>query len=487
MLELFAIALTIGAIFYRTLHADWFVIFLLAFSCAAFLSFLFRSKKGILFSVAIGATVVLGALAVWRAEVTVPNGVFGTRAFDARVRSVDRRLDKTNLIVRDAVYGVNVQVSTSDGEGMLPGDVVSIRALINRPESFLTQAGRLFDYPQYLESRGIVAVGNNAQVVVEKKGKWSPARFATTARFAIADIFSRFVSFPTDGVLAGMTVGYQGGIPADVSDLFRVTGVLHVLVLSGYNITLLAGFLTLLLKPLPFKSRTIVTIAAIALLVLISGSGIASIRAGIMGGIALFAGLARRTYQPLRALTLAYVLFFVLTPTTIFSDPGFHLSFLATAFMILVLPKVETIFSFVPRTKHVDVRELLMLALTVPIFMLPYTMYFSGLFPLASPFANIVLAVVTPLCMVAGVLLVVVSFIIPIGQLIGTLISSVGSVVLHALEFFSKLPSWNTPEISWWIVVLLYGTLLYILFKKEIRFYLLQLQNSLAPVTSSLP
>jgi predicted membrane metal-binding protein len=136
------------------------------------------------------------------------------------------------------------------------------------------------------------------------------------------------------------------------------------------------------------------------LIVLISGAGVAAVRAGIMGTIALSAGLLRRSYLPLRALTISLLFFFFTNPIIIFADPGFHLSVLATIFMILVVPKIETLFLFV--SEKFNSRELVILALCVPLFMLPYTMYFSGLVPMASPFANILMAITTPFFMLAG-------------------------------------------------------------------------------------
>jgi competence protein ComEC len=277
-----------------------------------------------------------------------------------------------------------------------------------------------------LQSKGIVAVARNAVIGPVMSSSVSLVRIPTILRYTFADIFSRYVSFPFDGVLAGMVVGYQGGLPQSIQDLFRNTGVLHVLVLSGYNITLLAGFLAILLKGLPLRVRSIITVLAIVLIVLVSGAGVASIRAGIMGSIAVFATLSIRTYRPMRALTLSYLVFFFISPTTLFVDPGFHLSFLATLFMIVVLPKVERVFLFIPQTNHVDLRELIMLAVSAPIFMLPYMMYFSGMFPLSSPFANILFALITPVIMVAGIILIALSWITPIATCIGVLLSGFG-------------------------------------------------------------
>lgn len=485
MLEICAVVLTLGAVFYHNLGFDLFTVSLFGVSLIFFLYFSFRSRVGIIFSLVIGGGFILGALAMWNSDRIIPREVFGSRAFDAKVIAIDRRLSKTNIIIKDMDHDTNLQVSLFEDSDLLPGDMISVRANVGMPESFLTDQGRLFDYPRYLESKGIVGVAQNANILLQKEGGVSISRIATELRFGIADIFKKYITFPIDGIVAGMTVGYQGGLPKEVQDLFRNTGVLHVLVLSGYNITLLAGFLAMLLRAFPFRVRTGLTILAIVMLVVISGSGVASIRAGIMGSIALFAGLATRTYQPLRALALAYLIFFFVSPQTIFADPGFHLSFLATGFIILVLPQVERLFSFLPKTRGIDIKEILILAMTIPFFMLPYMMYFSGSFPLVSPITNIFLSILTPLLMISGISLIVFSWLGPVAHIIGTLISALGNVVTWLLEVFAKLPLWRTPQLPWWAVVVFYLIFIYFLFRKEIRLYFLHLQNLFLPASNS--
>lgn len=488
MIEGACIMLTFGAVLYYSLSFDLVTIGVIGTVVAALLFASVQTKRGAAFGILMGATLILGALAVWKGEdFTVANETFGKRAFEAQVVSIDRRIDQTLVVVRESgkTTKEKLQFSVKNPTALLPGDTISVRGNVQVPKDFLTDTGRMFEYRTYLLNRNIVGVVQRPVVVLLRAGNNSLTRQATIFRYSISEIFARNILFPIDGIIAGMLVGYQGGLPQATQDLFRETGVLHVLVLSGYNITLLAGFLALLLRPLPYRVRLGITLLAIIMLVLVSGSGIASLRAGIMGSIALFAGLTLRTYQPLRALSLAYLLFFFINPLTIFADPGFHLSFLATFFMIAVLPRIEAIFSFIPETRHIDLRQLLVLALTIPFFMLPYLMYFSGLFPLSAPIANIVFAIVTPLLMVLGIVLLLVSFIDPLAHLLGIIISSLGNLVVWFLEQCARIPTWIAPEIPWWAVVVTYGALVIVLFKRDIKQYVLHVRSSLRQLTTS--
>jgi competence protein ComEC len=484
MIEIAALIISFGAILYHSFDQSLGMVMVASLMLAIFLCLTYYSKRGALFAVSLGIACMLGAVIMHVSHKPIQKELFGERIIDAQILSVDRRLEKTILIVKDTEFKQKVRVSMY-GYDVLPGDHVSVKGTIMPPEDFATDTGRIFPYEQYMESKGIAGTVNRAQVALLEAGSFSLPRVATVIRHGIADTFATYVSFPVDGILSGMLVGYQGNVPEHTKDLFRDTGVLHTLVLSGYNIMLLAGFLALILSRMPFHLRIALTISFIIILVLVSGSGVASIRAGIMGSIALLSGLALRTYRPLRALVLTYLLFFFISPLTIFSDPGFHLSFLATLFMILVLPRISTGFTFLPATKHVNIRELLLLALCIPLFMLPYTMYFSGVMPLATIPANIMLALLIPLLMMLGIVLLFVSWLAPLASVIGIFVSFLGNGMYVMLEYVSRMPIINTPTLSWWGVICIYAVFLCILFRKEIMKYRERLRNLLGPQTNS--
>jgi predicted membrane metal-binding protein len=485
MIELFTLCLLFGAVLYHSLHLQIISILLISTLTSAFFFIYFLTRKSLVYGAVIGCMILLGAITVWFHTSTIPKDFFLSRTITGTVTSVDGRLDKTIVTIQDDKFTLLLQATISSNTNALPGDTVSLFGAVQQAQDFMTDTGRMFPYQEYLGSKNVAGTITVSSIKILQKGGFSLTRFATIARFAIATLFAKYIAFPIDGLVAGMLVGYQGGLPQSITDLFRTTGVLHVVVLSGENITLLAIFLSLILRVLPFKLRTFVTGFAIVLLVLISGTGVAAVRAGIMGGIALLAGLVRQGYQPLRAITLSILFFFFISPATIFTDPGFALSVLATIFMVIVVPKIEKIFNFLPA--KFNIRELGMLAICVPLFMLPYTMYFSGLVPFASPFANILMAIITPFFMLAGTAVLAVSWCNPFVQLVGSTTSFVGSIVLKLLELLNQLPQLNTPPLAWWGVVASYLLFFAIVFRFELRQFIFDQQMQLRSAVPPLP
>ncbi len=467
MIEFLALALLFGATLYHSVGIGLLNTAIISALTGAFFFMHSLSRKGMVFGLLIGCTIFIGALAVWSQQTVVPKSFFNDRTIVGTVQGVDRRLDKVSVIVRDRDFNQLIQVTLHANTTALPGDTVKVFGTLQQPEDFMTNTGRLFPYQAYLQSKGIAGTVPLGSISIISVGGFSLTRFATILRFHIADNYTQYISFPIDGLVSGIVVGYAGGVPQGIQDLFRTTGVLHVLVLSGENITLLAIFLSIILRPLPFRIRSLLTGIAIVLVVLISGAGVSAMRAGIMGIVALSAGLLRRNYVPLRALTLSVVILFFMSPETVFSDPGFHLSVLATIFMIVVLPKIEPLFQWLP--ERYSIRELAILAICVPLFMLPYTMYFSGLVPLASPFANILMALVTQLMMLSGAAVLALSWFGPMAQVFGTIVSFIGNIVLKLLEALNTLPQLNTPPLAWWGVVTIYLLFFVIVFRFELK------------------
>ncbi|MEO5646367.1 MAG: ComEC/Rec2 family competence protein [Candidatus Paceibacterota bacterium] len=469
MIELLTIALVAGALLYRSLHIGLIAIGMISALTSAFFFIYFLGRKSFVVGILCGIALFAGAVRVSFDTSYVPQSFYNRKIVSGVVQTVDRRLDKTLVTIKDDQYKKVLQATSRSKTSVLPGDVVQVRGQVEKPKDFLTDSGRMFEYKNYLQSKGIVGLVSNSSIKSVSLGGFSVTRVATMLRFHIATIFSQYVSFPTDGLVSGMLVGYQGSIPEDIQDLFRTTGVLHVLVLSGENITLLAGFLTTILSIIPFKIKSFFIALAIILIVLISGSGVAAVRAGIMGCIALSAGLLRRTYVPLRALTISVAAFFFYSPATLFVDPGFHLSALATIFMIVVLSKMQHVFTALPIKENI--REMIILVIGVPLFMLPYTMYFSGLEPLSSPFANIMMTFAVPIIMLLGAVIFIFSWIHPLAYLIGIILSFIGSTVIHILKILNTMPQLNTPPIAWWGVVGAYALFFIVVQRKEIQLH----------------
>lgn len=474
MLILFALLVTLGAILVHTAGFSLGAAGIAAFLIFLFILLFFRTKKGLLFGLCCAGALMLGALTIWK--IPEQEVAFGNRAFMAKVVSVASGRETSTIVLKD---GAGVKYRTSTTETVFPGDQVSVRGKVEVPKDFVTDSGRVFPYQAYLLSRGVAATISFPELHVIEKGTRSIDRALSSVQQTFTDVFATYIRYPFDTVVSGMVLGVQGGITNEIKNLFRDTGTLHTLVLSGYNITLLTGILGLLFRGFPIKIRTVLSVFGILFLVGVSGAGVAALRAGIMGSLSLLAVVTRRSYDPLRGLMLAYLLFFFISPLQIFSDPGFHLSFLATAAIILLYPKIEAKFVRAKTQFWRVAQSIIVLSTFMPLIMLPYFMYFSGIFALSSPVANIFASLFVPGITIAGMILIVISFLHPLARFGGILLGMFVSLFVWILRLCAHVPLWQTPPLAWWGVLSIYSIVIGIFFRKEILTYLANVKTRL--------
>lgn len=163
-------------------------------------------------------------------------------------------------------------------------------------------------------------------------------------RYAIAARFTAAMA-PRDAAIArALIIGDQSAIDPDLRDEIAVSGLAHLLAISGLHLSLVAGgiffglrfLLALPMFPLSMPSKMIAAIAAMAAALFylgISGANIATQRATIMLIIAFAAVLLGRRAITLRNVALVCILMIILYPNEVFK-PGFQLSFAAVGALV---------------------------------------------------------------------------------------------------------------------------------------------------------
>ena len=141
--------------------------------------------------------------------------------------------------------------------------------------------------------------------------------------------------------MAGLLLGEKTGLPEEANEAFRRAGVYHILAVSGFNVALLASSVFFVLMTLGIPRRATVVAAGMALIgfALVVGGQASVLRATVMGLLLLAAMLLDRKSQLMNALALAVVVLLAWRPVDL-GEPGFQLSFAATAGIIYLTPTV---------------------------------------------------------------------------------------------------------------------------------------------------
>lgn len=388
------------------------------------------------------------------------------------VTDVDSTETSDRFILRNEEADILVRASLYSGINY--GDEIKVYGMLSRPENFVTDQGKIFDYENYLYKDDIFYILKAEHVEVLNHG----GSFLKKKLFAIKHYFLNSIKYnipePESGLLAGIIIGDKSWLTNDLRNQFIRTSTIHIIALSGYNVTIVAEGIMKFFGA--FARRTVSIsfgIITIILFVIMTGASSTAIRAGIMAVLALTARATGRTYDLGRALFIAFIIMIFINPKILFYDVSFQLSFIATFGLIYLTPIVFEKLKKIPA--KFGLREIIASTIATNIFVFPFILYKMGTFSLVSLPANILILPSMPITML-------------LGFIVGTLggISSIITIpfafitykllefMLFVIKFLSNIPfaSFNVAHFPLIITVILYGIIIWYIFIKK------RLQNS---------
>lgn len=395
--------------------------------------------------------------------------VVGTVVLDPDVRESTQRLtvetekdgEKTRVLVIAAPY-----------PEVRFGERVEAKGVLVRPEAFEAAGGRMFPYDTFLEKDGVFSILEFASIesVEPRSGVYAHARgMLSDIKFFGIHALQNALPEPHASLASGLILGGKQGLGKELIDDFITTGLIHIVVLSGYNVMIVAESVFRLFGVFSRRFASAAAAFTIGMFVLVAGAGAASVRAGTMAGIALYARATGRTYNALRALVGAGLLMVLWNPLILLYDPGFQLSAIATLGLIFGTPLVE---QKLVRIRVTFVRELVAATIAAQAAVLPLLLYQNGLFSLVSIPANLLVLLLVPLSMCMSFIGLVGGALFPsIAPIFGfpayLLLSYIISVVEMLASF--SFSSFIIPSFSFVFVLLSYALLSFVVWKATPR------------------
>jgi len=268
----------------------------------------------------------------------------------------------TSLVVRTEQLFRGNHSETVCGEMLLyvsDGDVRLVRGDRIRFSSLVSIPRRLglpgeFDYPRYLAFRGLDATGRVASqediVLIRGAAEESFLRRVDLVARQLGDYIRTAVpDVQASSVLTALLIGDQKRIPADLAAAYTRAGVNHILSISGFHVGIISYFIVLVALLLATRSEylalrfnlrravLLLSLPAMLLYLLLTGSAPATARSVIMLTVFVLALYAERETDPVNALLVAAFLLISLNPPTLF-DVSFQLSFLALWGIVVFVP-----------------------------------------------------------------------------------------------------------------------------------------------------
>lgn len=347
------------------------------------------------------------------------------------VRQPDRREDRQSAVI--AAERVTIGEEAHDAEGLVLlklrpnpelryGQRISVAGYLDLPAS-----DGEFDYRAYLARHGVYVLMNQPKVALlpgEGGSWWRGALLHLNDRARQTGL--RLLGEPHASLLVGVLLGVQATIPEDVLDAFSATGTSHILVISGWNISVLVASVAAALGAIGIsrKRAALISLPLIAAYVLFVGATPSVLRAGIMGSLAVVAVLVDREAEAWTSLLLACAVMAALDPHVLW-DIGFQLSALATAGLFAFARPIEQgLRSRGPlRWRWLGwAIEPLTATLAASLLSLPILLYHFGRLSLIAPLANALMLPAVPPAMLFGALATIGGLLwLPLGQVLALL------------------------------------------------------------------
>ncbi len=379
-----------------------------------------------------------------------------------RVDTGDRELPANGLLL----------ARISNNQVFHYGDILRLRGKLKTPPE-----NEDFSYRDYLAAQHIHSYMTSAEVTVLPGNGGNPfyrVMYALKDR-SLENIYKIFPD-PESSLLAGILLGVDTGLTDKLQQAFKNTGTAHIIAISGFNISIIAGlFVIFFSKFLGPRRGAILAILGIAFYTLLVGATAAVVRAALMGSLALFAKQVGRRQFALNTLLAVALVMCLWNPLYIW-DVGFQLSFFATLGLILyATPFSEFANRIITRYFPTSTAEkfaklfseFVLLTFAAQLTTIPIMAYQFQRISLVSFIANPFILPPQPAVMILGGLAVLLSLIwLPLGQLAAWVAWPFVVYTIRMVELFDSIPHGTIVlgSLSIWFVILVYAALFAVTF-----------------------
>lgn len=286
-------------------------------------------------------------------DATVGPGMYGAtkQSFDLQVESLTAGGEAKPVSggARLSMYSTGrkeegEEIASIARPTILYGQRLRLRAKLGVPINYRNPGA--FDYRHYLERNGIEVTGggklDSVETIDSNGGDWLGRWRARIRRVVIEQIHANFTPGEA-AILDAMLIGDASSIGRDVRTDYQRSGTYHILVVSGFNVGILAFVVFWLLRLLRLGNglATWLTLILASSYAYVTNAGPPVVRSALMLAVYLITRMLYRDRAALNAVGFAALALLVWDPESLW-DPSFQLTFLSVAAIAgIVLPITE--------------------------------------------------------------------------------------------------------------------------------------------------
>ncbi len=282
---------------------------------------------------------------------------------------------------------------------------------------------------------------------VKKVARPVPGDTGRVVRDWFAEMVRKQLPDPQASLGIGFLTGQKSTLPEDVAESFKIAGLTHIVIASGYNLTILVQLARRLFSNVSKFLSAALSAAMILLFIAITGMSPSMTRAGLVSGGTLLAWYYGRAFHPLVLLPVVAAITVAFQPSYVWGDLGWQLSFVAFFGVMIVAPLLQAYFfgeKEAGLARQLVGETVAAHAVTLPVIGLSF-----GTVSHVAIVANVLVVPLVPLAMLLTFingLLAIAGF--AFGEILAVPTTWLLEYMLTVARFVSEL-SWAQSEVPW--------------------------------------
>jgi len=266
------------------------------------------------------------------------------------IETVERLDGRARVLIRPTqIEGLSIppkRIRVRVGlEAYMPGDAVRFRARLSPPGAPVASGGYDPARAAWFDQVGLTGFAMTALDPIALTGEAEIHRALAKFRWRLSQRIHSAAGPETGAIAAALLTGERAAVSEDDAEALRLSGLGHILAISGLHMALFAGGVYWLARLVlagvdryarahdPRYPAAWIALTAATFYLMLSGAAVSTQRAYVMAVVVLLGVLLKRRGFSLRSLALAALVVLVIAPESII-EPGFQMSFSAVAALI---------------------------------------------------------------------------------------------------------------------------------------------------------
>ena len=235
---------------------------------------------------------------------------------------------------------------------------------------------------------------NGILIVKGKTISYENSRFNKVRDFVsdkLSDLFSS--EYKIYGFSKAAILGEKADLGEELNDMFKYTGLAHLIVISGLHIGLVMIVFIKVFEKLgvPYKMKYIMTFILLTVYCIITGFSVSVLRSYLMGAIMIFSKILFEENNSKKSFFISMIIVLIISPYSLF-DISFQLSYGAVGSILFVVPVIEEVYKlkYKVESEFLDYTiRMLILSFIIQVMSLPVFIYNFKVIPVFSFVSNI--------------------------------------------------------------------------------------------------